>query len=162
MKEFEYTYNTFFVPGTKGKPGSREFFIQMGDETEYICIKLEKFQVIALAESINNLLEDMPAQTESQEIPEEKPLLNYTLYVDEITVGVDLSNQVIVVNLSQHSDPETNYEDTELETKATVHINQLQAKYFIEITKRLLTQSRKPCLLCGQLEDSNHHCPRLN
>ena len=48
-----------FVAGTVGEPGQRTFFLQAREGTRLISISLEKQQVEALAERIDELLDEL-------------------------------------------------------------------------------------------------------
>jgi len=46
--------------GTVGEPGSRVFYLQAKAGSELVTLKLEKQQVKALADSVQNVLADLP------------------------------------------------------------------------------------------------------
>ena len=48
-----------FVAGTVGEPGQRTFFLQAREGTRLISVSLEKQQVSALAERIDELLDEL-------------------------------------------------------------------------------------------------------
>ena len=48
-----------FVAGTVGEPGQRTFFLQAREGTRLVSISLEKQQVAALAERIDELLDEV-------------------------------------------------------------------------------------------------------
>ena len=49
-----------FVVGTVGPAGERAFFLQAVAGTQVVTLKVEKQQVIALAEYLSNMLTDLP------------------------------------------------------------------------------------------------------
>jgi|GEM_PF-257709 len=174
-ESYEFRDNTHFTTGAIGKPGKRLFFIQMGDTFEYISLKIEKQQVIALARFLKNLLKDMPNETiETIEPIGLKSQTEPIWSAGQISVGVDLHNQMMVVSISDSMGnvdiPETStLEDFEQldslsdSARVRVFISQAQAQDFIQKTKNLIRNSRPPCRLCGQPKNPDHHaCPRLN
>ena len=57
-----------FVAGTVGPAGERVFFLQAVAGSQVVTLKVEKQQVIALAEYLANMLTDLP-QPEASSIP---------------------------------------------------------------------------------------------
>ncbi len=49
-----------FIAGTVGPAGERAFFLQAVAGTQVVTLKVEKRQVIALAEYLSNMLTDLP------------------------------------------------------------------------------------------------------
>ena len=48
-----------FTTGTQGPKGQRVFFLQFGSSGDLMTLKLEKMQVQALADFLDQLLEDV-------------------------------------------------------------------------------------------------------
>ena len=64
-----------FVAGTVGPPGSRTFFLQARSGTRLVSVALEKQQVSALAERIDELLDEvMASELNEAMIPAVAPL----------------------------------------------------------------------------------------
>ena len=64
-----------FVTGTVGEPGSRTFFLQARSGTRVVSVALEKQQVAALAERVDELLDEvMGSETSTAVIPAVAPL----------------------------------------------------------------------------------------
>jgi len=57
-----------FVAGTVGPAGERAFFLQAVAGTQIVTLKVEKQQVVALAEYLSNMLTDLP-QPETESVP---------------------------------------------------------------------------------------------
>ncbi len=188
-ESYEFRQATRFTVGAVGEPGSRVFYLQVGDTFDTVSLKLEKQQAQALAEFFSGLLNDLPAPSpEAAAAPFMEPMgPDWT--VGQIAVGLDDSGDdntlVVVVEelviseelvaddlLSDLEDPEDieRLEQT-LESLvgegegATVkaHISVDQAAAFIEAAESLVSKGRPPCRLCGQpLDPEGHFCPRLN
>ena len=58
---FHFEELEHFTAGTVGPKGQRTFFLQFGTRGNLVSLKLEKGQVHALAEFLDQLLEDVPA-----------------------------------------------------------------------------------------------------
>lgn len=64
-----------FVVGTVGQPGSRTFFLQARSGSRITSVSLEKQQVVALAERMDQLLDELLAQgTSRTPVPAVTPL----------------------------------------------------------------------------------------
>lgn len=72
-----------FTAGTIGPPGQRVFYLQAAGDGETVTFKLEKQQVLALAEYLGGLLADLPAPEEP--IPAAPELIEPV--IPEWTVG---------------------------------------------------------------------------
>ena len=58
--DFEIGKVDSFTTGTVGPKGKRTFFLQATSGGTTVSLKLEKGQVLAMAEHLANLLEDLP------------------------------------------------------------------------------------------------------
>lgn len=161
----EFSENTHFMTGAIGEPGKRMFYIQFGDPTQSVSVKVEKQQVAALAQFLKNVLDDLPAPEDETSTPAPQETVEPEWTAGEIAVGVDQTNQKILVRIEEAKPIPNEEEDDDSETfaRAKVLITPLQAKDFIDITSALLAQSRPPCRICGQpMNPEGHNCPRLN
>ena len=174
---YEFLEVTHFTAGAEGEPGQRVFYLQVGDDTGHISVRLEKQQVRALAQFLRNVLEDMPAPSESdsQPVPLREPAVAEWV-VGQIAVGVaDAEAEVVLV--VDELIPEPDDEDVDLEKEIEVdlynspgegariraHINVSHAARFVATSEELMSKGRPPCRLCGQpLDPTGHVCPRLN
>ncbi len=158
MEHYDFRDSTHFMVGAIGQPGSRLFFLQIGDYSERLHLKLEKEQVIALAGFLESTLEDMPEPEFGHIASILDPFSDPEWIVGEISVGVDVANQHMIVSISEFPPEEEMAPST-----AQIKINQTQANAFIADAHDLLTSSRPPCKLCGQPKNPDkHQCPRLN
>ncbi len=196
----DYRDNTHFRVGAAGQPGDRVFFIELGDYSTSLQVKIEKEQAVALAGFLTKIMADMPTVEDSLLI---ERAANYTsparpnqsdvdpaFPVGEISVGIDMAHQMMVVSLieldtsafreatAEELDQlaQTDFLTEQLgleeadgdQVKPTLNeirilIDQHQAQGFITDTNGLVSKGRKPCDLCGQPQDPlSHQCPRLN
>ena len=97
-----------FVVGTVGMPGERTFFLQVRQGNAITSVALEKAQVAALSERVDQLLDEAATRTEPGEIPEAaSPALADTgsldaPIVEEFRVGAmalgwDEANSLVVI-----------------------------------------------------------------
>ncbi len=169
-ESFEFREVTHFTAGAVGEPGARVFYIQAGDASRYVSIKLEKQQVAALATYLETVLEDLPAPTETETaaVPLIEPALPEWV-VGQIAVGVDEEESAVVLVIEElvDFDPDEDEDDFlgDVSTGASlrVHLSVNQATQFIATSEELMTKGRPPCRLCGQPDSpGGHACPRLN
>lgn len=170
---YEYRHVTHFTAGTEGEPGQRVFYLQVGDETGHISVRLEKQQVRALAEFLRNVLDDLPAPPPSatQIVPLREPAVAEWV-VGQIAVGVAEADAEVVLVVDELV-PDTDdadldddldiHDDVHEGARIRAHISVAHAAQFVATSDQLMTQGRPPCRLCGQpLDPSGHACPRLN
>jgi uncharacterized repeat protein (TIGR03847 family) len=169
---FEFREVTHFTAGAVGQPGERVFFLQVGDDTGMVTVKLEKQQVKALAQFLRGVLDDLPA------VPEPAapvPLVDPTeaqWTVGQIAVGVDEADAEVVLVIEEFVPGEEGDEEQEEDlllgdepdgARIRAHIGVTHAAGFIVTSDELMSQGRPPCRLCGQpLDPTGHACPRLN
>ncbi len=189
-ESYEFREVTHFTAGTEGVPGQRTFFLQVGDETGHVSVKLEKDQVAALAQFLRSVLDDLPVTVslaETQPVALREPNVAEWV-VGQIAVGVaEAEAEVVVVVDELVLDEEDDDEDEDLgdledlldddddddemdsffaptdRARIRAHINAAQAAQFIVTSEALMSAGRPPCRLCGQpLDPRGHACPRLN
>src|SRR3954449_6893301 len=56
---FDFESPDRFVAGTVGQPGERTFYLQAADGARVVSVALEKVQVAALAEKLDELLDEV-------------------------------------------------------------------------------------------------------
>jgi len=168
---FEFREVTHFTAGAVGEPGGRVFYLQVGDATGTVTVKVEKEQVRALAQFLQGVLNDLPAVTApAAAVPLiGPPEASWT--VGHIAVGVDEADAEVVLVIeefvpSEESDEEEPDQPLLEEpdgARIRAHIGVHHAAGFIATSDELMSQGRPPCRLCGQpVDPSGHACPRLN
>jgi uncharacterized repeat protein (TIGR03847 family) len=156
--------------GAIGEPGSRVFYIQAGDEHRRLSLKLEKQQVVALAQFLRGVLEDLPSPTGELPPADLVEPIEVDWIVGQIAVGVDEADAEIVLMVEElvpFDDDDLDelpelFDDVSTGSSLRVHIDPARAASFVAKADALVAKSRPPCRLCGQPEDGGHACPRLN
>ncbi len=173
----EFRNTTRFIPGTIGEPGQRVFFLQIGDETATITLKLEKQQVRALAQFLRTVLDDLPSPTRQPGTNEFQPpgAAEADWVVGQIAVGVDEADSKVVLVIDELVPDRDGEDEFEIElqeqfgwdesggSQVRAHVSVDLAATFIVSSEELMAAGRPPCSLCGQpLDPEGHACPRLN
>jgi uncharacterized repeat protein (TIGR03847 family) len=121
-------------------------------------VKLEKQQVLALAEYLGGLLHDLPAPDEVPPAPDLVEPVEADWTVGTIGVAYDNDRDRIVIvaeELVAEDDPPG---DT-----LRVAITRAQVRSLIERAEDLMLGGRPPCRLCGApMDPAGHACPRAN
>ena len=147
-----------FTAGALGPPGERVFYLQAQDEAGVTAVKLEKQQVLALAEYLAGLLHDLPAPEEVPPAPTLAEPVEAEWTVGTIGVAYDNDRDRIVIvadELVAEDDPPG---DT-----LRVAITRAQVRALIERAEELMVGGRPPCRLCGApIDPTGHACPRAN
>ena len=175
-----------FVTGTIGDPGQRTFFLQAREGARLVSVSLEKQQVQALAERIDELLDELmqavggdvliPAiaprdLTDTQ--PLEQPI-EEEFRAGTMTLSWDGSDERVVIEVFPFTEaavvsPEQLQEDLEdlLEPEPEeiflVRITAASARSFVERALSVIGAGRPDCPFCGEPIDPNGHlCVRAN
>jgi uncharacterized repeat protein (TIGR03847 family) len=162
-----------FVAGTVGMPGERTFFLQASGRGRTVSVALEKVQVRALAERLEELLETVrrnggPTGAEALEdnAPLEAPV-EEEFRVGAMGLAWDGDAEMCVVEALAQSEEETQVEPLsdadEGPDALRVRITAAMARGFISRAMRVVAAGRPPCPLCGlPLDPAGHVCPRQN
>lgn len=173
MPEYLFDPPERFVAGTVGQPGERTFYLQATGGGRTISVGLEKIHVEALAERLNQVLDELlrqlgpeagvPATTpralEDVE-PLEVPVLE-DFRVEKLALAWDQNDQRVVIEASAGEEPDDRppVEPSVLR----VRLDPAAARAFASRALRVVAAGRPPCPLCGlPLEVSGHVCPRQN
>ena len=147
-----------FTAGAIGPPGERVFYLQARHDGSVTAVKLEKQQVLALAEYLGGLLHDLPAPDEVPPAPDLVEPVEADWTVGTIGVAYDNDRDRIVIvaeELVAEDDPPG---DT-----LRVAITRAQVRSLIERAEDLMLGGRPPCRLCGApMDPAGHACPRAN
>lgn len=164
---------TRFIVSAIGEPGQREFFMQVKSDNGINAVKIEKNQVMALIERLEELIREIrrgklasqseitaPALIDDQ--PMELPIeSDFQVGVISIT----WEKEMVVINIQAASqDDELILDDFESGPDliiATLKINQV--KGFCERSKTIVNAGRPACPLCAlPVDPLGHLCPRAN
>ncbi|MEU8385310.1 DUF3090 domain-containing protein [Streptosporangium sp. NPDC048865] len=177
MPVFDYDPPERFVAGAVGQPGARTFFLQARGQGRLTTVALEKFQVAALADRLDELLDEVLRRGEgSVPVPAVAPAAladNAPLDVpisEDFRVGVmalawDSEASQVVIEAKEAVAEDEEFEPSPLAepTVLRVHISPGAARAFTKRAMALVAAGRPPCPLCAQpLDAEGHICVRLN
>lgn len=177
-----------FVAGTVGLPGRRTFFLQATAAGRTTSVALEKAQVEALAERIDELLDEVVRRTGGSapvpavapaELSDTEPL--DTPVEEEFRVGTmalawDGESQRMVVEAQALVELEADTDEDLAEAEERllqdelngppmlrVRITGTMARAFARRALEVVNAGRPPCPLCSlPLDPEGHVCPRQN
>ena len=156
-----------FTAGTVGEPGERAFFLQARKGGAVVSVGLEKVQVAALAERMDDLLNavDAPEGRGGGDEPGlEEPVVEL-FRVGAMALAWDAGNEAVVFEAQT---PTEDGEYVELPDDADegpdllrVRIDVGRARRFIRRAEALLAGGRPACPFCGEpLDPQGHFCLR--
>lgn len=156
-----------FLAGTLGRPGDREFFLQARKGGALISVGLEKIQVQALAQRLDDLLDAVEAPVHAEptdEQPLEEPVVEL-FRVGAMALAWDARSEAVVIEAQT---PTEDGEYAELPDDADegpdllrVRIDAPTARAFVRRAEALMASGRPACPFCGQpLDPQGHFCPR--
>ena len=165
-----------FIVGTVGIPGERTFFLQARSGSRLISVSLEKAQVAALADRIQQILREVrssePLTVFERVARDDQPL--ETPIDEEFRVGVIglayvSDRKLIEIDLQAMADSQSAEDEEALmeisENQDIVRVL-ISLGYAESFAKRALVvvgAGRAPCPFCGgPIDPSGHLCPRAN
>ena len=176
-----------FVAGTVGPPGQRTFFLQARAGARLVSVALEKQQVQALAERIDELLDEVLASAHGDAaIPAMAPLglddsepleqpIEEEFRAGTMTLSWDTSDERLVIEVFPYSEaavitPEQvadlddeDFEEPEPDEVFLVRIPAGTARAFVKRAEQVLGAGRPDCPFCGTPVDPDGHlCVRAN
>ncbi len=190
---FDYDPPDRFVAGTVGPAGQRTFFLQArGAPTSAVAsatslvvsVSLEKQQVAALAERVEELLDEVvrrsggaapvpavaPADTEDL-APMDTPI-EEEFRVGTMSLVWDGDREVVVIECFEVGDESEASElegidpaedDSDPRTILRVSLTGARARAFAKRALALVAAGRPPCPFCANpLDPEGHICPRAN
>ena len=174
-----------FVAGTVGPPGQRTFFLQARSGARVTSIALEKQQVSALAERVDDLLdalmrEEQPAglipalpPTALEDVgPLEQPI-EEEFRAGTMTLAWDAETRRVVIEVfplddSEPADEPSPEDSPEESSEApeevlVVSLPPAAARAFCKRALAVVAAGRPPCQFCGgPMDPTGHLCPRAN
>jgi uncharacterized repeat protein (TIGR03847 family) len=179
-REFAFDPPERFVAGTVGEPGQRAFFLQASGNGRLITVALEKLQVSALAERLDELLDEVrrrqgadspvPAVAPPQ-LEDVAPLdapVEEEFRVGTLALAWDDDEKLVIIEAQSVVDeqPGEPGAPSDAETNADmlrVKLSPAVARAFAKRALRVVAAGRPPCPLCGNpLDPQGHICPRQN
>ena len=172
-----------FVAGTVGPPGSRTFFLQARSGARLVSVALEKQQVAALAERIDELLDEVLASgRHSAVVPAVAPLgledaepleqpIEEEFRAGTMTLSWDPDDERVVIEVFPYTEaavvsPEQvdeDFEEPEPDEIFLVRIPAGFARAFVKRAEQVLEAGRPTCPFCGNpIDPDGHLCVRAN
>lgn len=168
MPEFRYDFDPVdrVTTGAVGVPGQRTFFLQARRGRELISLVVEKVEVSALAEAIEQLLEQLsernPLLSTSEDalsftnMSLEEPL-EETFRVGRLGLGYDDDRDLLVI-IAQSVGENENERDI-----ARLTMTREQARALAHEGAEVVTKGRPRCPQCGEpMEPTGHFCLKRN
>ena len=172
-----------FVTGTVGEPGQRTFFLQARSGTRIVSVSLEKQQVVALAERVDQLLDEVmsggateglvpalaPLDLEDSD-PLEQPI-EEEFRAGTMTLSWDPDDERVVIEVFPFTEaavvsPEQvdqDFEEPEPDELLLVRLDAGSARAFVKRTERVVEAGRPTCPFCGgPMDPDGHLCVRAN
>lgn len=172
-----------FVAGTVGPPGSRTFFLQARTGVRVTSIALEKQQVAALAERVDELLDEVMASEQTEGLvpavaplaledphPLEQPI-EEEFRAGTMTLSWDPHDQRIVIEVFPFMEAavvspdqlDEDLEEPEPDEVFLVRIDARHARAFVKRAEQVLEAGRPSCPFCGNpIDPDGHLCVRAN
>lgn len=172
-----------FVAGTVGEPGARTFFLQARSGTRITSVSLEKQQVLALAERMDELLDEVMAATGGDPVvpavaplgsadndPLEQPI-EEEFRAGTMTLSWDPDDQRIVVEVFPFTEAavvapdqvDQDFEEPEPDEVLLVRIPPAVARAFVQRAEQVVEAGRPSCPFCGNpVDPQGHLCVRAN
>ena len=170
MPEFRYDFDPVdrVTTGAIGKPGQRTFYLQARSGRQMISLVVEKVEVSALAEAIEQLLEQLseknPLLSTSEDLVGfvnmtlEEPV-EETFRVGQLGLGYDETHDRLVIIAQEITSGQS--DDTADVVRLTMSRD--QARALAREGAEVVTKGRKRCPQCGEPMDPNgHFCLKKN
>lgn len=172
-----------FVVGTVGEPGARTFFLQARSGNRLISVALEKQQVNALAERLDQLLDALMGDAETAEVipaitpaglldsePLEQPI-EEEFRAGTMTLAWDPDDARVVIEVFPFTEAavvtpdqvDQDFTEPEPDELLLVRMAPGQARAFVERAGRVVSAGRPSCPFCGEpVSPDGHLCVRSN
>ncbi|TIC86496.1 DUF3090 domain-containing protein [Nocardioides sp. GY 10127] len=172
-----------FVAGTVGQPGQRTFFLQARTGTRLISVALEKQQVAALAERVEELLDEvLAADGTASQVPAIAPLdsadnapleqpIEEEFRAGTMTLSWDPDDHRVVIEVFPFTEAavvspdqvDEELTEPEPEELLLVRLTPGAARAFVQRSERLVEAGRPACPFCGlPIDPEGHLCVRAN
>ncbi|MEQ8717171.1 MAG: DUF3090 family protein [Acidimicrobiales bacterium] len=159
MNEFDHL--DAFTTGTEGPPGQRIFYLQARIGESLLSLRLEKQQVAALADYIDDMLSKLTAATtvmpDDHELEIVAPVMPAWI-VGSLGVVYSESDDRVVMWAEELADEE----DERSPETARFRLTRGQATAFVQRARAVVEAGRPPCPYCGRPLDDADFCPCYN
>lgn len=172
-----------FVTGTVGEPGARTFFLQARTGSRVTSVALEKQQVAALSERIDELLDEVMSSQASETLvpavapfaledsaPLEQPI-EEEFRAGTMTLSWDPNDERVVIEVFPFTEAaivtpdqvDEDFEEPEPEEVLLVRLTAAAARSFVQRAEQVLEAGRPSCPFCGvPIDPDGHLCVRAN
>ncbi|GAA0985268.1 hypothetical protein ENKNEFLB_02422 [Nocardioides aquaticus] len=170
-----------FVAGTVGEPGSRTFFLQARSGPRIVSVALEKQQVAALAERVDELLDEVMTSESTEGLvpavapvaledgaPLEQPI-EEEFRAGTMTLSWDPDDERVVIEVFPFVETavvgpdQDEADEPEPDEMMLVRLEPGTARAFVKRTEQVLEAGRPSCPFCGIAVDPDGHlCVRAN
>jgi uncharacterized repeat protein (TIGR03847 family) len=172
-----------FVTGTVGPPGQRTFFLQARSGSRVVSVSLEKQQVVALAERVDQLLDEVMSSRSTEGIvpalapldledsePLEQPI-EEEFRAGTMTLSWDPEDEKVVIEVFPFTEAavvspdqvDEDFEEPEPEEIFLVRLDAGSARAFVKRAERVVEAGRPTCPFCGgPIDPDGHLCVRAN
>lgn len=172
-----------FVAGTVGPPGQRTFFLQAREGVRLVSVALEKQQVQALAERIDELLDEVMSSGGNESVipavaplglddsdPLEQPI-EEEFRAGTMTLSWDPDDERIVIEVFPYSEAavvapdqvDEDFEEPEPDEVFLVRLSAAAARAFAKRSEQVIEAGRPSCPFCGNpVDPEGHLCVRAN
>ncbi|QZY27655.1 DUF3090 domain-containing protein [Nocardioides coralli] len=171
-----------FIAGTVGEPGERTFFLQARAGNRLVSVALEKQQVVALAERMDQLLDELMQADTQGVVPAVAPLdLDDSEPLDQpieeefragtMTLSWDPADERVVIEVFPYSEAavvspdqvDEDFEEPEPEELLLVRLPAAAARSFVKRAGQVVEAGRPSCPFCGEpMDPQGHLCVRAN
>jgi uncharacterized repeat protein (TIGR03847 family) len=170
-----------FVAGTVGRPGEREFYLQVREGRRLISVALEKQQVQLLAERLDAMLDELLRDGRESVIPAAAPValedtdpletpVDPEFRAVALAIGWDDDDLHVVVEARSTPDDDdaddilpSIDEPAEPTRLLRVRLHPGHARAFAQRALTLVSAGRPTCPFCTlPLDPDGHVCPRAN
>jgi uncharacterized repeat protein (TIGR03847 family) len=151
-KSFDFSEVEFFTVGTLGPRGERAFFLQWRASGELVSLKVEKQQVSALADYLDQALEDLPEVEQEPSVIGTADLDLREPVVPAFTVGgfgVGYASDEDRLVVMAEELLETDELDDHETARARFLLRRDQVANWIERAREIVSAGRPPCPFCG-------------
>ncbi len=171
-----------FVTGTVGAPGARTFFLQARAGRRVTSVSLEKQQVAALAERVDELLDEVMSTQTDAVVPAVAPLgledsdpleqpIDEEFRAGTMTLSWDPDDERVVIEVFPFTEAavvtpdqvDEDFEEPEPEEVLLVRLTPAAARSFVQRAEQVIEAGRPSCPFCGSPIDADGHlCVRAN
>lgn len=161
-----------FVAGTVGEPGARTFFLQAREGARLVSVSLEKQQVAALAERVDELLDQVTSSASSivpavapaaldDNDPLEQPIQE-EFRAGTMTLSWDPDDERVVIEVFPLTEEEPGEPD-DYDEMLVVRLAAGPARAFVKRAHQVIGAGRPGCPFCGlPIDPDGHLCVRAN